>query len=146
MSSAATEQNSKAGAPGGMQEAMIRTTSIRIWKGPASLFWLLPITYGLMATVLLYAVVLNPAVGVEAKRLAIGFVAPFCVVAPFGGWWAIFQCFRHERNPWPYAAILILIPLGFLWYYFERYRIRLASSETRSSGPNHSQASRFTEP
>jgi hypothetical protein len=51
---------------------------------------------------------------------------PFCVVAPAGGWWAIYQCIRREQHPVKYLAIVIFVPLGFVWYYFERYRLRIA--------------------
>ena len=93
----------------------------KIWKGPNSLFWLIPITYGLAATAALCTVFVRPEI--VANRSLFFFVAPFCVVAPFGGWWAIYQCIRYEENPWRYVAVVFFVPLGFVWYYVERYRV-----------------------
>ena len=55
---------------------------------------------------------------------------PFCVVAPAGGWWAIYQCIRREQHPVKYLAIVILVPLGFVWYYFGRYRRSCGQSDS----------------
>jgi hypothetical protein len=87
-----------------------------------SFFWLLPILYGLAATTVLCTVFIKPEI--ITNKILFRFVTPYCIAAPFGGWWAIYQCLRYEKRPWRYAAIVVFVPAGFVWYYFERYRIR----------------------
>ena len=78
--------------------------------------------YGLAALIVLLVS------DVEALRahhfLLAKLIAPACIVAPIGGWWAVYQCIRYERRPWRYIALVLFIPLGFVWYYFERYKKR----------------------
>jgi hypothetical protein len=50
----------------------------------------------------------------------------FGLVAPIGALWAVYQAIRHEKDHLKCIAIILLIPFGFLWYYFERYRTRIA--------------------
>jgi hypothetical protein len=78
-------------------------------------------TYGLAATVVLYTSFVNPQI--LASKPLFYFVIPFCIVVPFGAWWAIYRCLRYEKKPWRYIAIVFLIPAGFIWYYFESYRV-----------------------
>jgi hypothetical protein len=92
-----------------------------MWEGPRSLFGLISMTYGLVATVVLYISFFKPQI--LANKFLFYFVIPFCIVVPFGGWWAIYQSLRYEKRPWRYVAIVFFIPAGFIWYYFERYRV-----------------------
>ena len=59
-------------------------------------------------------------------------VVPFCIAAPVGGWWAVYQCIRHEVHPIRFIVIVLVVPLGFTWYYFERYLPRTAAGWPRS--------------
>jgi hypothetical protein len=61
-------------------------------------------------------------------------VVPACILAPIGGWWAIYQCIRYERRPLKYIALVVFIPFGFVWYYFERYEMRI-SRKSLHRGP-----------
>jgi hypothetical protein len=82
--------------------------------------------YGILAVIVLW--VSNPAV-LRSQHLVIAIaVTPACILAPVGGWWAVYQCIRYEKQPWKYVALVVLIPLGFVWYYFERYSRREPST------------------
>ena len=65
----------------------------------------------------------NPAI-------LIAFVALFGI-PPLGAFWMIYMSIRHEKNPLP-IVLLAFIPFTFLWYYFERVRLRTLS-KTRDS-------------
>jgi len=41
--------------------------------------------------------------------------------SPIGSYWMIYKSIRYEARPLPFI-VLALIPLAFLWYYFERVR------------------------
>ena len=58
-------------------------------------------------------------------------VEPFLMLQPFCALWMLFRAFRDEKNPLPYAAIVALVPLGWLWYYVERARPRRARNRGR---------------
>lgn len=94
--------------------------SSKMFAGPQTLLWLLPVTYGSIATAIVLSLFVTPQL--FNNKLLFDLAVPACVVAPFGGWWAIYQCVRHESQPWRYIAIVVFVPLGFTWYYFERYR------------------------
>jgi hypothetical protein len=100
-----------------------------IYKGPESLRWLLPIIVGFVFELAFLGLFISPET-LNQHRFLLVFVVPFCVIAPIGGWWAVYQCIRHERHPLRYVLLVIIIPLGFTWYYFERYRSRA------EQGPN----------
>ena len=84
------------------------------------LFWLVPVVYGSV-------IVLGSFAGlfVHNPKL-IWFAVPVAVVAPIGGWWGVYQCIRYEKHPRNYLLVILLIPLGFLWYYQKRYLPRAA--------------------
>jgi hypothetical protein len=88
---------------------------------PESLYWLLPIMLGSVIELAFLVPFVTPDL-LNHHRALLFLVVPFCVIAPLGGWWAIYQCIRHEEQPARYIAVVVLVPLGFLWYYFERYR------------------------
>jgi hypothetical protein len=48
----------------------------------------------------------------------------YAFIAPVGGFWAIYQSIRYEEHPWKCMAIVVLVPFGFVWYYFEKHRKR----------------------
>jgi hypothetical protein len=84
------------------------------------LAWMLPIAYGFSIVAIILSSWRFP--DLLSRHSVQLFVAPACIVAPIGGWWAIYQCVRYERNPGRYLMIVMFIPFGFAWYYFERYR------------------------
>jgi hypothetical protein len=53
---------------------------------------------------------------------AASFVVPLLVLQPFCAAWMAFRAFRREKNKLPYVAAILLLPLGWLWYYVERVR------------------------
>jgi len=68
-------------------------------------------------------------------------VVPF-FIGPTGALWMFYDCFRYERNPWPYA-ILAVVPYLFVWHYFERVRKRSHAERmpiVHRRGGGHSQA------
>jgi hypothetical protein len=85
-----------------------------------TLAWLVPI---LVASGLFIAICLNPA-SFMRDRVFFPLLIIYGLVAPVGGFWAIYQSIRYEENPWKCAAIVVFVPFGFIWYYFEKYRRR----------------------
>src|SRR5579872_663135 len=96
-------------------------------KWPESLCWLAPVLLGAVTEFVFFLGFVNHDV-INRHREILIVLVPFCVVAPVGGWWAIYQCIRHEKHPARYVATIVLVPLGFIWYYFERYRRREAQA------------------
>lgn len=80
--------------------------------------WLVPI---LVASVVFVGICLSPAAftkdGVFFPILII-----YGLIAPLGGLWASYQSIRYEKDPWKCIAVVVFVPFGFFWYYFERYR------------------------
>jgi len=98
-----------------------------------SLYWLIPVAFGLMMEIVFFV----PFVSAEFlnhHRSLLILIVPFCLVAPLGGWWAVYQCIRHEDHPLRYIVIVVLVPLGFSWYYFERYRLRQVKRSWQTQG------------
>ena len=93
----------------------------RNYKSPEVLAWLIPI---LVASGILLTICLNPAA--LKDRLFFPVLIVFGLVAPVGGMWAIYQSIRYEEYPWKCVAIVVFVPFGFTWYYFEKYRKRVA--------------------
>jgi len=89
----------------------------------SSLYWLIPVAFGLIVEIAFFVPFVS-ADFLNHHRSLLILVVPFCLAAPLGGWWAVYQCIRHEEHPLRYIVIVILVPLGFSWYYFERYRLR----------------------
>jgi hypothetical protein len=96
---------------------------LQIYKGRESLYWMVPVALGLVLEIAFFVPLVGPDT-LNRHRFLLAFVVPFCFVAPLGGWWAIYQCIRNEKHPARYIAVVVLVPLGFSWYYFERYRQR----------------------
>ena len=90
-------------------------------NGSGVVFWRSAIVYGTTATVLLIIADFHPLYFLHSRFFFL-FVTPACVIAPIGGWWALYQCLRHESQHWKFIAIVMFVPMGFVWYYFERYR------------------------
>ena len=67
----------------------------------------------------------------ELGKAAI-WVESFLVLQPFCALWMAFKAFREEKNPLPYVAIVVLVPLGWLWYYVERARPRFLAGRKRA--------------
>lgn len=93
-------------------------------KESNQLFWLIPIIYGITVELLLLSLLVAPGLLLNHTSFVLPFVAPACVVNPFGGFWALYQCLRYERHFGRYLAIIFFVPLSFTWYYFEKYRMR----------------------
>jgi hypothetical protein len=95
-------------------------------KWTESLYWLVPVVLGAVFEIVFFVVPFVSPETMNRHREILLLLVPFCIVAPIGGWWAVYQCVRHERHPAKYLAIVTLVPLGFIWYFFERYRSRIA--------------------
>jgi hypothetical protein len=93
---------------------MMDSTRSRFFE---KLIWLIPI---LVASGIFLTIFLNPAA--IKDRLFFPVVVLFGMIAPLGGFWGIYQSIRNEKHPGKYIAIVMFVPFGFLWYYFERYR------------------------
>lgn len=83
-----------------------------------TLVWLIPI---LVASAVFLAICLKPTAFMK-DRVFFPLLIIYGLIAPVGGFWAIYQSIRYEKHPWKYVAIVVFIPFGFLWYLFERYR------------------------
>jgi hypothetical protein len=81
----------------------------------------LPVIYGTTATLVAYIPYFRPEI--ISKPWWFYFVLPYAIVAPFGALGAIFDCLRKKQKRWKHIAIIILVPLGFAWYYFGRHDI-----------------------
>ena len=91
----------------------------RAWR---ILLEVLSALYGAFAVVVLW--VSDPFI-LRTQHFTVALlVTPACILAPIGGWWAVYQCIRYERKPLRYIALVVFIPFGFVWYYFERYKTR----------------------
>jgi len=55
--------------------------------------------------------------------MALAFVALF-VIPPIGALWMMYLSIRYEQKPLPLVLLALFVPLSFLWYYFERVRLR----------------------
>jgi hypothetical protein len=54
-----------------------------------------------------------------ATRVGIGFQAAACV----GPFWMLYDWFvKKGKRTWMAWMWLFLVPWGFIWYYFEKYR------------------------
>ena len=91
-----------------------------VYKGAESLRWLVPVLIGAIVEFVFFAGIVTASTLNHHSSLLL-VVIPFCLVAPVGGWWAIYQSIRYEREMGRYLTIVTLVPLGFFWYYFERY-------------------------
>lgn len=93
-----------------------------------TLLWLIPI---LIASGVFVVICVNPAA--LMGRLFFPVLIVFGLVGPIGAFWGIYQSIRYEQSPLKYSAVM-LIPLGFLWYYFERYKKRISPSGVNPEG------------
>ena len=98
------------------------TRSIR---RPQILLWLVPIV---IASALFLAICLDPN-AFMSDGILFPLLLVYGVIAPIGGLWAIYQSIRYEAHPWGCVAVVVLVPFGFVWYYFEKYRGRNTESE-----------------
>lgn len=97
----------------------------RMWKPymkRETLLWLIPI---LIAFGVFVVICFNPAA--LMGRLFFPVIIVLGLVGPIGAFWGIYQSIRYEESPLKYSAVM-LIPLGFLWYYFEKYKKRVSPS------------------
>jgi len=106
-------------------QGTIRSLPPRNYRSLQILAWLIPI---LVASTLFLAVCLNPAAFMK-DRVFFPLLIIYGLIAPVGGFWAIYQSIRYEKYPWKCVAIIVFVPLGFIWYYFEKYRKRVAQAE-----------------
>jgi hypothetical protein len=79
-----------------------------------TILWLVPILVG--CTVILLTFVDH---SLFHNRFFFPVLIVFGFISPIGGLWGIYQCIRYEKSLWPYLAIVVFIPLGFTWYFFE---------------------------
>jgi hypothetical protein len=86
----------------------------RIYKGSESLRWLVPVLIGAMVEFVFFAGIVGASTLNRHSSLLM-VVIPFCLVAPVGNWWAVYQCIRYERQMGKYLTIVVLVPLGFFW-------------------------------
>jgi hypothetical protein len=93
------------------------------------LAWLIPV---LIASGLFAAICLNPTAFMK-DHVFFPLIIIYGLVAPLGGLWAIYQSIRYETHPWKYVAVVVVVPFGFVWYYFERYIKRGSETEVGNS-------------
>ena len=109
----------------------IFTSRTRATRRSDTFVWLIPI---LAASVVFLAINLKPKAfmkdGVFFPLLII-----YGLIAPVGGIWAIYQCIRYEKHPWKQVVIVIFVPFGFVWYYFQRYRVRVDGKAQNGGEP-----------
>ena len=106
---------------------------MRYFKWPESLCWLIPVLLGVVFEVIFFVPFVTADTINHHKEILV-LLIPLCLVAPIGGWWAIYQVIRYEEHPWRYILVLLLLgPLGFSWYYFERHRERGPARIARQS-------------
>jgi hypothetical protein len=97
---------------------------------PESLYWLIPILVACGICVVMW---FKPSA--LKDQLFFPVLIAFGLIAPIGGLWAIYQSIRYENSPLKYVAIVVLIPFGFLWYYFERYKKRVSTPVANVDAP-----------
>jgi len=68
------------------------------------------------------------------NRAAMIFIATLFGLPAVGGFWMLYSAVRYEKRPVPFA-LLAFLPFSFLWYYFERIRVRKAPPEMEG-GPD----------
>jgi len=51
-------------------------------------------------------------------------IEPILMFHPFGVLWMIYQTIRYEAKPLPYVFLALFVPFAWVWYYFERVRLR----------------------
>jgi len=95
------------------------------------LIWLPPI---LLASVV-FAASFSPIAA--ANKTLSGIAAVLSIVAPIGGFWAVYCCIRYEKNPLKYILIVVFVPMAFVWYYVERYRRSERGWRTQSESPKN---------
>ena len=96
----------------------------------------------LIVAIDVFAVWVNFQKGPAQSAVLSGFIIVVFTLQPFGALWMLYDCFRYERKPWPYA-ILAFVPYVFVWHYFERVRKRGPAERTavaRRRNEGHSQA------
>lgn len=106
-------------------QATMSPLPARNHKRAETLVWLVPI---LVASVVFIAICLKPTAFMK-DRVFFPLLIIYGLIAPVGGFWAIYQSIRFEKYPWKCAAIVVLVPFGFIWYYFAKYRKRAAQAE-----------------
>ena len=86
------------------------------------------VVFGLLVTGLAFWILTMP--GVPHNPVLMFLIIVVFVVSPFGSFWMLYMSVRHERRPLP-MVLLAFIPYTFLWYYFERVRLRRGSRNDR---------------
>src|SRR5690349_16070219 len=103
----------------------LKSSRPEIHRIRGKLVWLVPI---LIASASFFAVYVRPAAFMN-DRVFFSLLILYGLVAPRGGLWAIYQSIRYEKDPWKCIAVVVFVPFGFLWYWFERYQKRLKDSD-----------------
>ncbi len=67
------------------------------FKWPESLYWLIPGSGGVFEVI--FFVPFVDADMINRHREILFALIPFCIIAPVGGWWAVYQCIQHETHP-----------------------------------------------
>lgn len=97
-----------------------------------TLLWSIPVFVGTLVEILLLTSFIDVSMLNQHHELFF-VIAPFSVIAPIGGWWAVYQCLRYEDKPAKFILVVVILPLGFTWYYFERYRLRRTNTVRQSA-------------
>jgi len=85
--------------------------------------WILGILWVSLAVTMVFFYPFNHPLHEELGR-ASAVIEPILMLHPFGVLWMLYQTFRHEPKPLPYAALAFCVPFAWVWYYFERVRPR----------------------
>jgi hypothetical protein len=120
--------------------ATVKSVAPRIYWTRGRLVWLVPI---LIASAVFLAIWLYPTAFTK-DRVFFPFFIIYGLIAPVGGFWAIHESIRHEKHPWRCVAIVVLVPFGFIWYYFEKYRKRVAQTEALLEAPGGDDTRQFS--
>jgi hypothetical protein len=102
------------------------------YKRPEPFFLLVTLVYGIAFTIFTILSYAFPLYFLHSKAPFILEIPAFLVI-PLAFFWTIYQCVRYERHPWKYIAVSLLVPMGFLWYVFERYR-RVTRNDSGKTG------------
>jgi len=91
------------------------------YRGRSRLLSIVPITYACGLIIAAYVLAaIDPSAQVLSQIL-LYLLVPVLLLYPAAAIWATIQCFKREANPWKYFPLIWLVPMGFMWYYVEKY-------------------------
>jgi hypothetical protein len=82
--------------------------SLGVWLA----FGLIPVLPGL----------LGAEFGSSAEAVIVLLIAIAVLILGSGQWWTMYLAARYEEKPWPYIALLVVVPFCFPFYYWWRIK------------------------